>query len=100
MKLKLNALIKTIASSTTPEPLSSVRNASGFIKIRALSTNTGVVRIGDSATQAFPLAAGEELPLSEIMTASGGADELDLADIYCDVDVNGEGVAILIAKRP
>lgn len=99
MKRKLKSLSKTVAASGTPERLSPIKRSSTFIKIRALNTNTNPVFIGDESSQVFPLSAGQELPLSEILTASGGTDSLDLFDIFCRVTTNGEGVAIIIVEN-
>lgn len=60
------------------------------IAITALSTNTGVIVVGDVACVA---AAGTRrgTPLSANQTASFPVD--DVADLYMDSTVNGEGIS-------
>ncbi len=100
METLLKSFTKNVAASGTPEPLQQNRLASDFIKIKAKSTNTKTVSIGDSSSQDFELAAGIELSLNEVLEKNGGCTTLDLAKIYCKVQVNGEGVEVLYALRP
>lgn len=88
---------KTVTTATTAEALQAstfkVRNA----VIKALSTNTGLAYIGDSAVAAangFELAAGESVGIGAIMTR-GNHGTYDLNKIYADVATSGEGVCVL-----
>ena len=75
---------KTVASAGTAEALGSQVVKRGVI-IQALSTNTNNVYVGGSGVTSalgIELTAGESVPIE--------CD--DVADVYIDVDTNGEGV--------
>lgn len=78
---------KTITAAGTAEALASSQTISQ-VTIRALTTNTDSVWIGDSTVDSstgYPLEPGE-----------GVLVEIDnLSTIYVDSDVNSEGVAYL-----
>jgi len=80
---------KTVAAAATPEVLSSAIQARG-VKIKALTTNTGLVFVGNSAAMTastgYPLSAGQELRLSDLGLT-------DLSKVFIRVAANGEGVA-------
>lgn len=82
---------KTVAASGTPEALGTglARN----LIIRALSTNTNPVFVGaQSPTPNFTLTAtGPFLDLSSLFANDQGT--IDLAQVFCRVTTNGEGVA-------
>jgi len=94
MKLKIKSITKTVAATGTPEAISANKITTSNAKIKALTTNGGPVFIGDSASQDYPLAAGQELLLTDLFSKSG-VDEVDLAEIYCKVGTNGNGVAVI-----
>lgn len=98
MKLALKSFTKTVASNATPEQLVKANLITSNARIKALTTNTNPVFIGDSSAQVYPLAAGQELPLNELFSKSG-ADEVDLSEVYCKVTTNGEGVAIIYGAK-
>ena len=78
---------KTVASAGTAEALAASTTCVS-ITMKALLTNTGSVYVGDSSVDSsngFILAAGDALAL----------DISDLATIYLDADVNGEGVSFI-----
>ena len=66
---------------------------SGPVAIKALSTNTGTMYIGNagdgtvSSSSGYPLAAGEQIILNLVG---------DMTEIMVDASVNGEKVAWLI----
>jgi len=58
----------------------------GMLYIKALAANTGIIEVGDvntAAVSGYQLSAKEELLYYNVQ---------DLADIYIDATVNGEGV--------
>lgn len=61
------------------------------IVVKALSTNTGLIYLGDGTTATsaagFQLAAGESVVFERVYS---------LANVYIDAAVNGEGVTWLI----
>lgn len=73
---------KAVAAAGVAEALASTTIVRAVL-VQALRTNTGYVYVGNNATQNITLAAGE----GETIWID------DLAKIYLDVDVNGEGVA-------
>lgn len=99
MKVKLKSMAKNVAATGTPEALANQSIITSFLRIKAKIANTQPVLIGDSAAQDYQLAPGAELNLSEILSKSG-ADEVNLADIYVKVGVNGEGVTVLYGTKP
>lgn len=81
------AAAKDVTTAGTAEALASTQLCLA-VTVRAKSANTGNVYVGGSAvdsTDGFPLAAGEAITLFV----------QDLADVYLDVDTNGEGVVYL-----
>lgn len=83
---------KTVASSGTAEPLVAISTPCRRVIVTAETTNSSFVVIGastvvaDAATrQGVPLAPGQTIDLNV----------LDLADVYIDALVNGEGVTFL-----
>lgn len=78
---------KTVAAAGTAEALVATATVlvAGVVQVKALDTNTDTVYVGGATVDAangWPLAAGEEF------TFLIG----DLADVYVDAAVNGEGV--------
>ncbi len=83
---------KTITAAGTAEVLASSRQVSSPLMIKALTTNTGLVYVGQdtgdvTTSTGMPLAAGE----SVVLINAG-----NLAEIWVDSAVNGEGVAWLL----
>ena len=79
---------KTVASSATPEAVGTSQRIRA-VMIQAKSTNTGDVRVGNSNSQDWRLDANDSVTIAVE----------DLADVYVDVDVNGEGVNFLAVKH-
>jgi hypothetical protein len=78
---------KTVASAGTAEVLATNTTIKS-VTIKALLANTNNVYVGDSSVDSsngFELDAGESISL----------DINNLADIYIDVDTNGEGVSYI-----
>jgi len=79
--------INTVATAGTQEALASSQ-AVKSVTIKALSTNTGLIYVGDSSvssTTGLQLSAGDSVSL----------DIANLATVYIDSAVNGEGVSYL-----
>ena len=82
--------IKTVASTATPEALTSTSTQVDFVEIQALSSNTTTLTIGTSAVvHGTTTQRGVKLAAGDTWTAYG----VNLKDVYVDVGVNGEGVA-------
>ena len=84
---------KTVTTAGTAEALSSSQRVRS-LTIVAKSTNTGRVYVGGSDVASSTnagLAAGDSLEIPVVTW-------LDLADIYIDVDTNGEGVDFYAVK--
>jgi hypothetical protein len=81
---------KTVAAAGTAEALSASNKVQCALAIKGLTANTGLVYIGNdgsgavSSSTGFPLAAGDTIILEYVD---------DLASIWVDSAVNGEGVA-------
>ena len=86
--------LKTVSTAGTAVALGSQQIA-GPLLIKALTTNTGLVYIGNdgagdvASTNGFPLAAGDVAILEHVS---------DLGAVMVDSAVNGEGVAWLALK--
>jgi hypothetical protein len=81
----------TVAAAGTAEALGS-QVIAGPLLVKALPSNTGLVYVGNdgandvTSSNGYPLAAGEQLILEHVA---------NLANVYIDSAVNGEGVAWL-----
>lgn len=99
--LQFKANRKTVTASGTREALLSTGSIYDLrvraLRVRALTTNTGNVYIGDATitTTTFSdiLAPGEVLSLSVDMDEWRAGKALNLAKIFLDVDTSGEGVS-------
>ena len=84
---------KTVTTAGTEVALAASSRVQCAVAIKALTTNTGLVYVGNagddtvSSSTGFPLAAGD-------VTIMEYVDDLD--NIWVDSAVNGEGVAFLI----
>lgn len=79
---------KTVATAGTEEALGSSTALTSGVRIKALHANTGWVYVGANpvtSTTGFVLDAGEEVFL----------EVANLATVYIDVSVNGEGVSYI-----
>jgi len=81
---------KTVAVAGTAEALGT-QAVNGTVAIKALTTNTGLVYLGDAATAGstagYPLLAGDVVIMTFVST---------LGAVSVNSAVNGEGVAWLI----
>lgn len=95
-KKTLAAFQKLVTTAGTSVALYATEKLLPKVKVRALTTNTGAIYIGDSTVSAsigYPLAAGVELDLDDLL--SSDSDVIDISKIYIDSAVNGEGVALI-----
>lgn len=94
MNLPIISAQKTVTAAGTREPLAvnlSVRS----VIIRALSTNTGLVYVGNSnvaAAISYTLTPGETLSYSISDEEYKYGAAINLNSIWLDVAVSGEGV--------
>lgn len=87
---------KLVTTAGTAVALSATKKLIAKLKVRALTTNTGAIYIGDSTVSAsvgYPLATGVEIDLDDLLDNS--SDVIDISKIYIDSAVNGEGVALI-----
>jgi len=79
---------KTVASSAVPEAVGTSQRIRA-VMLQAKSTNTGDVRVGNSASQDWRLDANDSVTIAVE----------DLADVFVDVDIDGEGINFLAVKH-
>lgn len=86
--------VNTVTAAGTAEALGALQvNAS--LSVKALTTNTGLVYVGNdgagdvASANGYPLAAGDVVVFDLVS---------NLANIFIDSAVNGEGVAWLILE--
>jgi hypothetical protein len=95
-KRTLVALVKTVTLAGTAEALVATETWVRKLSIKALAANAGVVYVGTSTVSSadgYQLAAGVELPLTDLLPDEGSNFKLD--EIYIDSDNNGDGVCFL-----
>src|SRR4030042_1418812 len=102
--IEIMSAVKTVAAAGTREPLAIGRPdvmRVRSVNIRGLSTNGGIVYIGDSTVSST---VGRELLANESITLQVEAEDwkhgssINLSKIYLDVSVNGEGVSYLVLR--
>ncbi len=82
---------KTVATAGTAEALGSVQVDYALL-VRALDTNTGIVAVGNDGADDVTLSNGYRLAPGDVCAF----EHVDnLAAIYVDAEVNGEGVSWL-----
>jgi len=96
--LKIQNGHKTVTTAGTREPLMTGQDARVLsVTIKALSTNTDLVYVGDStvaSTNGFELAANETVSFS----TEDPNQLINLSSINLDVAVNGEGVSFIYVR--
>lgn len=106
MSNRVGSFTKDVATSGTQLQLSSTSLKVNSAIVQAKRTNTGYIAVGgenaDYATflgvQLGEPAAGST-PASVLFSSSrDGANEVELADIWVDCEVNGEGVSVTWTK--
>jgi hypothetical protein len=92
----LVATQKLVTTAGTRVALSATKVLLPRLKIRALTTNTGVIYVGSvlvSSTVGYPLAPGVEIDIDDLLFSD--EDVIDISKIYIDSSVNLEGVALI-----
>lgn len=80
--------VSTVAAAATAEILAASQAIQSGVRIKALIANTGDVYVGDasvSAANGYVLDSGDEIFI----------EIANLATVYLDVSVNGEGVSYI-----
>ena len=83
---------KTVTAAGTAEILAASRQVNGPLMVKALAANTGLVFVGQVAGD-VSVSTGMELAAGEVAIFSNVGN---LAEIWVDSAVNGEGVAWLL----
>lgn len=78
----------TVTTAGTRVPLASVNTPTKTVTIRALSTNTGIIYVGD-----VTVTSGNGFQLSKSESVSIDYHLLDT--VYIDSSVNGEGITYI-----
>ena len=94
----INTGSKNVTAAGTAEALTSTRTIATWVIIQAKSGNTNAVYVGDStvsSTNGHRLIATNTMP----MFPGGGGNYINLANVYIDAAVNGEGVIFTYGKR-
>jgi len=94
-KRELRTFKKVVATAGTRVQLSTTVKHVVKLSVKALSTNTNLIYIGDNTVSNL---VGYQLSAKEVMELSGvfAKDNFifDLSEIYIDSAVNGEGVTV------
>jgi len=89
----------TVTTAGTRARLATGQNTSVLsVTIKALSTNTGIVYVGDhtvSSSVGFELNARDTVTLE----TSDSDHAINLTNIYLDASVSGEGVSFIYLRR-
>ena len=99
--MELKSFDRTVAATGTPEklnPTTSEEIRASRIILKAISTNTGNVFVGDASGQTYPLAPGAELQLPEMPSVNNKGSQYSMREIYLKVSTNGNGVHVLYAN--
>ena len=86
---------KTVAAAGTAEAISATAQRVRSVTIVAKDNNTGRVYVG-GADVASTVNRG--LQAGDVLTHTSASGWLDLADVYVDADVSGEGVDYYAVK--
>jgi len=84
---------KTVTSAGTAEALATHKETT-WVKIQALASNTGYIWVGNSDVKNDASGGGVFLTAGEAVSIEID----DLAKVYIDSNVNGEGVVYLAGK--
>lgn len=98
--MPLDAGTKAVAVSGTPEVLAASTRI-GVVVITAYSTNTKPVWVGGKGNVNAAGKKGTPLAKGETVRFSASIDKVDdLASIWLDPEVNGEGVSYSYGHQP
>jgi hypothetical protein len=97
MAMIIKTFARTVTTAGTRVPLSTTAIYTTAFMIRANANNTGNIYVGDStvsASNAPPLYADETNEKEGQTVSRGKIQTFNLAKIYIDASVNGEGVRV------
>jgi hypothetical protein len=93
----VKSLKKTVTAAGTAEALSATTLKVSRCKIKALKSNTDLIYLGDSSvdsTTGYELNAEDEISFTDLLD-NPDQNCVDLAAVFIDSAVNGEGVAVI-----
>ncbi len=93
MSFPFSSFVKLVTAAATPEQLVPEGMLVTSFIIRALSSNTGLVYLGDSLTESVT-PVGAELTADTPYAQSASKGKMDLHKIWVAVTVGGEGVSV------
>lgn len=98
-EIKFETSQRAVTAAATPERLFEGNRPLRVItlRIRALTTNAGNIYIGNHSTTALSTATPDILTAGEVITIDVSSifdAYIDLANIWIDSDVNGDGVSL------
>ena len=85
---------KTVAAAGTPEAVGASQRVRS-ITVVAKDNNTGRVYVGGSDVAST---VNRGLQAGDVLTHTSASGWLDLADVFLDVDVSGEGIDYYAVK--
>jgi len=103
--MALNGVLETydknVASAGTPEDIAKVSETgiilASDIVIKAKTTNTQNIFLGDATAQTWPMVPGESISISDFFRTSIEV-EFDFKKAFIKVSVDGEGFHVLRTK--
>ena len=103
MAVRPRVITITISTAGTPVTVTASEQLVSSVTLVAESTNSGVVRTGDSATDGpsgvgVGLAGGEAI-VFDPSEYEGTTEEVDLNEVYVDSSVNGDVISVIYYER-
>lgn len=93
---------QNLTSAGTAQRISSTSILCQYVKITALAANTGATYVGSSAVtsaNSAPIAAGASVEFYAPQAPGGGADDMDLKEIYWDSATTGNDIVVTYLQR-
>ena len=93
---------QNLTSAGTAQRVSSTSILCQYVKITALSANTGATYVGNSAVSSAnsaPIAAGSSVEFFAPAAPGGGADDIDLKELYWDSATTGNDIYVTYMQR-
>ncbi len=99
----LKSFTKNVALVATPEALSATSLLVTECVIRAKVANVGIVYLGDSSGQDYPIQPGEPFRIAQLaytrISPRKNEPFIDLKDVYIRVETNNDGVHVAYVYR-
>lgn len=98
LKSRLQSLVSIGVMTTTAGVATPLSVTDLYVKsviIQALDSNTDFVQIGDATTQSHDIEPRRSLVIYGDPLDNGTGAQINLATIYFDVLVNGEGISVM-----